>query len=408
MSIIEIMFWIITGLLVCFYCLYFSLVVYSSKKSVNVSKMIVYPTVTLVIPTFNEGKVIQRKLLNTLEIEYPKDSFDILVVDSASTDNTVELTKSFLESHKDFPLRLLVQSKREGKASALNYCRSFCKGDIIVLTDADVLFNKDTLEKLVSGFENPSVGAISGKVIIANASKSTSTGFEKSYRDIFDKIRSGESNMDSTPIFNGPVSAFRKELMVELNPLTIADDTELSMNVREKGWKAIYEPLALAFEYSPTNFKSKNKQKIRRGQGIIQSFLWHRKMICSHKYGKYGLVILPSEVFMHIISPILILVFIALVILNLIFTEGFVIIFLSLIGVLFLLELISYVSKFLKRNNDLTTSTLMASPNQSFKLINTLSTFLNSQFNLVFSMLSLIFNRKSHAWEKIEDVRSLG
>ncbi len=408
MLIIEILFWLFAGFLVLFYSFYFGLVTRSAKKSGNPLKQQIFPTVTLVIPTFNEGKVIQRKLLNTLELEYPKDALDVLVVDSASTDNTVELTKSFLAEHNNFPFRLLVQQKREGKASALNYCRPFCKGEIIVLTDADVIFRKDTLAKLVSGFENQSVGAISGKLIIANSGKSASTEFEKSYRDIFDKIRSGESNMDSTPIFNGPVSAFRKELMVELNPLTIADDTELSMNVREKGWKAIYEPRALAYEYSPTNFRSKNKQKIRRGQGIIQSFLWHKKMIFSNKFGKYGLVILPSEFFMHIISPILILAIIALAVLNLIFTSGFAILFFSLIGVLFLLELISYVPKYVRRNNNnLATSTLVASPNQSFKPINTLATFLNSQFNLIFSMLSLVFGRKSHAWEKIDDVRSL-
>jgi cellulose synthase/poly-beta-1,6-N-acetylglucosamine synthase-like glycosyltransferase len=407
MNFIEISFWACSSVLILFYFTYALLMYTSAKKRKQkpsesrrkmfkfASKQDVPLKVSLVVPTYNEAKVIQRKLMNIQELEYPKDSLEVLVVDSGSTDNTVGLAKAFLENQNVVSFRILAQPKREGKASALNYVRQFCNGNIIVLTDADVLFRKDTLAQLVARFDDQSIGAVSGKIVINNAYSSTSTKFEKSYRDIFDIIRAGESNLDSTPIFNGPISAFRKELISDLNPATVADDTELSIKVREKGWKAVYEPHALAYEYTPENFTSKNKQKIRRGQGIIQSFLWHRRMIFHPKYGTYGLVILPSELFMHVVSPLLVVAVIALGILNAVLTPGFALIF----GAIFAVLLIFY---------SLTTIAIKISGKKDiFNVTQALSTFLNSQFSLIYSMLLLVWGRNSSSWEKIEDVRAL-
>jgi cellulose synthase/poly-beta-1,6-N-acetylglucosamine synthase-like glycosyltransferase len=396
MNFVELFFWLISGLLVLFYAVYFSLMFNSVKKPNKLLKQRIFPKVSLIIPTYNEEKVIQRKLFDITKVEYPKDALEVLVVDSGSIDNTLELAKSFVESQSEgFSFRFLTQPKREGKASALNYCRTFCEGDIIVLTDADVLFKKDALRELVAGFADQSVGAISGRLIILNATQSVSTKFEKSYRGFFDIIRTGESNLDSTPIFNGPISAFRVELMDDLEPSTVADDTELSLKVREKGWKAIYEPKALAYEYTPSSFRLRNKQKIRRGQGIIQSFLWHKKMIFNPKYGKYGLIILPCEFFMHVISPLLVLVIIALAISNLVLTSSFILRFgLLLLSCLVIFGLLRFVPKFLGRNTHF-------NPFEAF------TTFMTSQFSLIFGMLSLVLGRNSSVWEKIDAVRSL-
>ena len=395
MNLSEVFFWVISGLLALFYLAYYGLMFHAAKKSNNVLKRTIFPKISLVVPTYNEEKVIQRRLSDILELEYPKDALEVLVVDSGSIDNTLELIGQFSKREKRISLRLLVQPKREGKASALNYCRPYCTGEIIVLTDADALFKKDALTKLVASFADQSVGAVSGRLIILNADQCTSTRFEKCYRDIFDIIRTGESNLDSTPIFNGPISAFRKELMSDLKLNTVADDTELSLKMREKGWKAIYEPQAIAYEYTPPSFKSKIKQKMRRGQGIIQSFLWHRKMIFNLKYGKYGLFILPSELFMHVISPLLVLTIMALAILNLIFVSDFVLPF----GVLMLVSLVFFgLTRFLLK---FSREQKYLDPFEAF------ATFFSNQLSLTFSMLLLIVGRDNYAWEKIGEVRTI-
>ena len=354
------------------------------------------PFVSLIVPTFNEAKVIERKIANLRELQYPKDSLEVIIVDSGSIDGTVELARASLDgaqTNSVFPFKILVQEKRDGKASALNFCRPYCNGNIIVMTDADTLFEKQALALIVSKFEDPTVGAVSGKLIIRNSKDTTSTKFEKSYRDIFDIIRTGESNLDSTPIFNGPISAYRKDLMADLNPATIADDTELSLKIREKGWKAIYEPLACAYEYTPENFKSKNKQKIRRGQGILQSFLWHRHMIFDANYGIYGLIILPSEFFMHAISPLLIVFTILFGALNLLLTTGFALLFSILLAVsLILFVSIKITSKFFTKI-------------EIFNPFGAFATFLGSQYTLLFSMFLLVSHKNNSKWEKIEDVR---
>jgi cellulose synthase/poly-beta-1,6-N-acetylglucosamine synthase-like glycosyltransferase len=394
MYFVEVFFWLISGVLVLFYLAYYGLMFISAKKPVNVLKQRIFPKVSLIVPTYNEEKVIQRKLFNILELEYPKDALEVLVVDSGSVDNTLKLAKLVLESQNLISFRLLAQPKREGKASALNYCRPYCNADIIILTDADVLLKKDALAELVTAFADKSVGAVSGKIVILNADQSTSTRSEKSYRDILDVIRIGESNLDSTPIFNGQFSAFRRNLIDDIKPNTIADDTEFSFRVREKGFRAIYESQALAYECTPASFKSKNKQKTRRGYGIIQSLLWHRKMIFNPRYSKYGLVILPSELFMHVVSPLLVLAIIALAVSNLILTPSFLLQFglLVLVSLVFF-SLIRFIPKFMGKNN-------------CFNPFETGAMFLTSQFSLIFSIFSLILQRKSYAWGKIEEVRA--
>jgi ABC-type transport system involved in cytochrome bd biosynthesis fused ATPase/permease subunit len=118
-------------------------------------------------------------------------------------------------------------------------------------------------------------------------------------------------------------------------------------------------------------------------------------MIFHPKYGTYGLVILPSELFMHVVSPLLVVAVIALGILNAVLTPGFALIF----GAIFAVLLIFY---------SLTTIAIKISGKKDvFNVTQALSTFLNSQFSLIYSMLLLVWGRNSSSWEKIEDVRAL-
>ena len=201
--------------------------------------------------------------------------------------------------------------------------------------------------------------------------------------------------MDSTPIFSGPIAAFRRELLDDLKLTTIADDTELCLKIREKGFKAIYDPEAIAYEFYPTKTKSRMKQKIRRGQGIIQSFMWHRRILFNSKYGKYGLVIFPCEFFMHIISPILF---------SLIIISATIIVFnnpaiLTRFGLVAILLLVLF-GLILLAQSTLRIRKTMINP------ITVVATFLDHQIFLLLSLFSLLLRRNVYKWEKIEEVRT--
>jgi len=341
------------------------------------------PFVSVVVPTYNEEDTIVHKLKNLIEQDYL--SMEIIVVDGASEDRTVELIKKFVEDH-DLDMKLIMEEERRGKASALNDAFKHCSGEIVVLTDSDATFEKGTVAKIVNNFDDVMIGAVTGRLVIVNADQTSVTKLEKSYRGIFGILRRGESTLDSTPIFNGPISAFRRELLIdELESNTIADDTELSLQIREKGYRAVYDPETIAYEYTPVTLRSRVEQKRRRGQGIIQSFVRHHRMMFNSRYGKFGTVIFPAEFFMHLVSPILLFVFLILFPFSLVFMNNYMLI--SLIITL----MFAFVALIIMK----------------ISVVSFISNFLDSQFILLLSLIYHILGKSQHKWRKISEIRGI-
>ena len=383
------------GLISIFYFTYYSLNLYKSKKSSSFRKKVIFPKVSLIIPTYNEEKTIFRKLENLKTLDYPRKMLEILVIDSNSSDKTKEIVNNLIQRYQgELNLRLICQQYRMGKALAINLALQHSTGEICIISDADATFEKNAIIKLVENFADPIVGAVTGKLVILNANQSSVTKLEKNYRSIFEILRLGESNMDSTPVFNGPIMAFRKNLIQELDSETIADDTEMSLKIRKQGSKAIYTPDAIAYEYTPNTYSSRTKQKIRRGQGIIQSFVRNKDVLFNSKYGVYGFIILPCEFFMHVISPILLLIILLLTLVavsidfSLFFYFG-----LAVTSLLVLSGLLLLVQKI-----------FMKSKSEIINPVSFLGTFLNSQFCLLIGLSLFLRGKKNSKWEKIDEV----
>ena len=108
------------------------------------------PKVSIIIPTYNEAGIIGYKLENTSKITYPKDLFEIVIVDSNSTDDTVKIIRDFSEKEKNLNIKLLVESERKGKSHALNNALSQCNGEIVIVSDADCFWPPDILDKALA------------------------------------------------------------------------------------------------------------------------------------------------------------------------------------------------------------------------------------------------------------------
>lgn len=398
--IIEILLWSLAGLLALFYFGYYGLMIYEAKKPSNIRRQRIFPKVSLVIPAYNEEKMILRKLINIQNLNYPKDKLEVLIVDDGSTDNTCQTAQDFINRTETDPdrntgelkFRLISLPQWSGKISALNFAWQHCSGELVIISDADTTFEESAITRIVQNFADPTVGAVTGNLLMVNINQSLVTRMEKSYRSIFDILRMGESNMDSTPIFNGPISAFRRELLDKLPPHTLADDTELSIRIREKGWKAKYDPEAVAFAYTPAKLRMRIKQKSRRGHGIVQSLIRHRKILFNPNYGKYGFLILPCEFFMHAISPVLVMAIIILSLLSIAFRPAIVMPFILTTGILLAaIWLISLISKKVMLRSKV------------INPIDVLTTFLDHQISLTIGLSHLLMRRTSNKWEKIED-----
>ncbi len=341
------------------------------------------PGVSIIIATYNEEVTIEKRLANLMTQDYPGE-VEIIIVDSASLDRTVELAEEFCRK-TGLKITMLEEKERKGKAHALNYAFTHCSGDIVVMTDADAAWREDTLRQMISDFSDQKVGAVTGRQILLNPEQSPATKIEATYRDFYETLRLGESVLDATPIFNGETSGYRRSLLSRVSEDSMADDSELAIKVRKKGYRTIFNPEAVFYEYAPPTFGSRFTQKVRRGQGLIQLFLREWKLLFNLKYGKFGGIIFPAEFFMHLISPVLLLAFIAAVIYELIIFD-----FYTLIGIGAILLLLSLILVIRKIN-----------------VVNFAASFLSSQFILLVALFYQLSGKRQHKWRKIDEIREL-
>lgn len=343
------------------------------------------PFVSVVVPTYNEEDTINNKLRNLMEQEY--SNMEIIIMDSASEDRTIELITKSMQAMKDSGLnvKLMRESERRGKASALNEAFKLCAGEIVAMTDADAIWRKDTLANAISNFSNPDVGAVTGRQILLNPDQSLATKVERTYRNVYEVLRIGESMLDSTPIFHGEISCFRRSLIENISEDSMADDSELAVKVRKKGFRSIYDPNTVFYEHAPPTFGSRLAQKVRRGQGLIQLFFRERGVLFNQKYQKFGVFVFPAEFFMHVVSPMLVLAFL-----------------LSFLYTLFLIDLRLTIGLGLTVVVFLAVSTLT-----KISIVSLPLSFLNSQSILLLSLMYQMLGKSQHKWAKVTEVRKL-
>ena len=265
------------------------------------------PKVSIIIPTYNEEKTIKEKLENCLDLEYDIHNIEILVVDSASTDNTRTIVKEFIEKQKNSKIRLITEKTRKGKAAAVNKALQISEGEIVLITDANAFMESNTLKELMKHFADPKVGGVEGKYILKIQSNHNVSHGESFFRKLENWIREKETRIDSVFSMVGEISSFRKEIIDKLDENIIAEDYEMSIRIRKNGYKLVHEPNAVVWEYAPGNLKDEIIQKKRRVIGTIQVLLKHYNVVFNPKYGIYGMYIIPSHSLIRVVSPFFLL-----------------------------------------------------------------------------------------------------
>ena len=279
-----------------------------AKEYIAEPKGKLIPTVAVVIPTYNEAAVIPRKLENIRQLDYPREKLQIVIVDSASTDDTISLVKRFVvDNAGNLACTLLEQPVRMGKSEAINEALRHVDAEILILTDADVTFPPSSLHEIVAGFQDPRVGAVSG-VEVPVGGEDLMGGVEGDYRRIYTAIRMAEASVDTPFMCESEFSAYRRELLQPLRPDTMCDDIELTVGVRSKGYRAEYDLGASFFEAEAGTFKSKTRHKFRRGMANQHALLRNHNVLFNKAYGRYGTLVYPFEFFTHIVSPVLIFI----------------------------------------------------------------------------------------------------
>lgn len=264
------------------------------------------PFVSVIVPAYNEELVIEKRIENLDALDYPKDKYEIIVVESGSTDATAQIVeRQIAQRGSNEPrLRLEREVERRGKASAINFGKKQARGEIILVTDANATFSNNVLKEMLPHFADPQIGAVGGRYAIANPDDPLAS--EESFYWEWEYImRRGESALDSACLFHGEINAWRKHLAAADTGI-ISEDLDMAIQIRRKGYRIAYEPSAVAYEYTGTTPKD---QIIRRRKVSTGTLLCIRKHLGYFLFPRdlYSLLIFPSHKGLVMLSPIILM-----------------------------------------------------------------------------------------------------
>jgi cellulose synthase/poly-beta-1,6-N-acetylglucosamine synthase-like glycosyltransferase len=270
------------------------------------------PQVTVVVPAFNEGKVILRTLESLLASDYP--NFEIIVVDDGSTDDTHDLA---VGAYGDNPQVSIFKKENGGKAEALNFGWRKATGEIVIALDADTLFTKETISALAHRFADQSIGAIAGNAKVGNRINIVTKWQALEYVTSQNFDRRAFSSLNCITVVPGSVGAWRKSVLEETGGFssdTLAEDQDLTILVRKLGYTIGYEEDAIGLTEAPDTLRDLAKQRFRWSFGTLQCMWKHKNALLNPKYGTLGFIAMPNvwifQVLFPLISPIMDLMFV--------------------------------------------------------------------------------------------------
>lgn len=271
----QLLLWICIFLFIYPYVIYpFVLEVFKCfVKSDHKSDSFYEPNVSFLVSAYNEENVIEDKLKNILEIDYPKDKYEILVGCDGCTDKTANKIKNFIKYHNEMKISLYNFKKRRGKISVINDLAKNGSSNILILSDANSIMNKGAVRELIKYFYDNSVGIVAGaKKVIDNQCNNTSIkeGFYWRYEN---KLKTLETEIYSTIIADGSIYAIKKELYPFPKENIVTDDLFISLNIIENGKKIIYNPNAFIIENCESNVRLEYRRKKRIASGCFQ-LMW--------------------------------------------------------------------------------------------------------------------------------------
>jgi cellulose synthase/poly-beta-1,6-N-acetylglucosamine synthase-like glycosyltransferase len=317
MLLLEIVTYACIGFFVGFYLFYLTLcsAYYIRAKRRNTSTNSIinnYPKVSIIIPTYNEATVIPIKIKNLRELNYPKDKLEVVFVDGGSNDGTADLIEE-LAKESELSFKIVRQGARKGFNNAVIEGFAQTSGDLICITGAETEYDPEALKIMVSRFNDPRIGAVTGKQKIKNISEGYSPKLEGAYRSLYDFIREAESSIDSPFDIKGEISIARRDVVAKLVKNSYLSrkgciDCCVSFQARMDGYKTVYLPEATYSEYSPKTIKESFKQQIRRAVTLMENMLAFKNMILNKKFGAFGILIMPAHLLMLNILPFMMLI----------------------------------------------------------------------------------------------------
>lgn len=266
--------------------------------------------VSVLIPAFNEGRVIEKTLESILASDYD-GALEILVIDDGSTDDTRERVRRIADTRVR-----LVEQANHGKAYALQRGVSAARHEVLVFLDADTQFDRAAIRHLVAPFHDTRVGAVSGHARVGNLRSLLARCQDLEYVCGFNLDRRAYAEWNCITVVPGAISAIRREAIAAAGGLsfdTLAEDTDLTLSIHRAGYRVAYQRAAVAYTEAPETFSALARQRFRWAYGTLQCAWKHRDIVFNSRFKALGWFSLPGIWFFQVIlvalSPLIDLLF---------------------------------------------------------------------------------------------------
>ncbi len=259
-----------------------------------------YPSISFIVAAYNEEDCIEKKIVNSLQQNYPKDKIEFIFITDGSTDSTTEIIKTYPS------VRLLHLLERNGKTAALNRAVANARNEIMIFSDANTILNKEASFNIAKHYYDRSVGGVAGekKVIILGDEQENAANSEGLYWKYESLLKRIDSTFHSVVGAAGELFSVRRELYEPVAPEVILDDFIISMKIAQNGYRIIYEPAAYAMELPSFSIKDERKRKVRIAAGGFQSIAMLPKALFFWKHWKLSYLYISHRVLRWTLSPI--------------------------------------------------------------------------------------------------------
>lgn len=299
-------FWILAGLIAYVYAGYPILL--WLLNALGLGRPVVVgagePVITLLISAFNEATVIAEKISNSLALDYPMDKLEIIVISDCSDDGTDEVVLAF-----NLPnVKLLRMPERGGKTLGLNAALKVARGEIIVFSDANAMYQPQALRNLIRNFTDRRVGAVVGESTYADANGNAQEN-ESLYWKYETGIKALETRIGSVVGGDGAIYAIRKELYRDMRADALSDFVN-PMQVVMGGYRCIYEPAAICVEEAADNLDKEFRRKVRIVNRAWRALWSMPVMLNPFKYGFFAIEMISHKLLRWLIPAFLVGLFV--------------------------------------------------------------------------------------------------
>lgn len=251
------------------------------------------PSVTMLIAAYNEEAVIEEKLKNCLALDYPPDKLEIIIGSDGSQDRTNEIIAKYAGKQ----IRLAEFAARRGKAAVLNSIAQMAQGEILIFSDANTMYRRDAVARLVPHFADVQVGGVCGRLVLLSQNGQIEAKGERFYWDYESYLKHLEGKIKTVLGANGAIYAIRRELFAALPAhKVVMDDFLIPLRVVQRGYDIVYDKDAVVCEFTAPNLRAEFNRKVRIGaanfhgireilpllnplKGFVSFGLWSHKII---------------------------------------------------------------------------------------------------------------------------------